>query len=262
MRTHDGSGDPTQASTTEHAGVVTIVLVGAGAAAIHPGELAAVITSVSALVVAGITWFSTNQRQRAVLKAERDKLTEELADQRERLARQLAHERQLDDRRELRVRIDTIAGSFEAARKAVREAYVACESAGLSLNRGRRALGRRGVTSSAVGEAIEAATEECLALFAAHRRLTLWLSEDDPAARALDEAAAALQGAALALSGADAGEFEARYQAASQAFEVFVRESRRRVQPDAPAEKADPKSHRLRDCSSSSCVELMRQWRL
>jgi hypothetical protein len=225
MRLNDDGGTDTSA-TVERAGVLVIVVAGGGVAATQPSPTAAVIAAVTALIVAAITWVGTNRK----LKADREKLTQEIAVQRERLLQ----ERQIGDRRDLLLRVDDTAESFKTARKAIREAYVVWESASATTDRNRGSAKSKDHAASLVDQAVEEATEQALALFDARRRLALLLREDDPASMALEEAVAALLDAALAVADGDAIEFNRHYPAASDAFERFISAIRPRVQPDAP----------------------------
>lgn len=63
---------------------------------------AAYLAFAAAILVAVVTWYATDRRQRMALTAEE-----------RRVQRQLAHERLLSDRQELRAFLDGIAGSYD-----------------------------------------------------------------------------------------------------------------------------------------------------
>ena len=105
--------------------MVVVVVVGGGTVAAAAGTSTAgpVLAFVGAILVALITWYATDRRQRRLIAADERRHRAELEAQERRHAAQLAHDRSLRDLDELRRFLDDAAEAFEAVVRRVSELF-------------------------------------------------------------------------------------------------------------------------------------------
>lgn len=188
-----------------------VVVTGLVAAVAGADPAGPIIAACAAVLVALITWFATDRRQRVALEAERTRVQDRIAE-----------DRQADDRRELRIKLDEAARCYVAAREALMDA--SAES-----GPGREPSGDRRATALMLTEALSVAKQQ----------LRLWIPDDAPVMRHLGAVEEALRAWAMELEERDVDlRVGAHATVADGAFEAFVDAARGEVRADAPERRS------------------------